>query len=44
MENRLGIEKYIGWIMIWLLMPFTLGAQTETAPKVLVVTSYNPDT
>ena len=44
MENRLGIEKYIGWIMIWLLMPFTLGAQTEMAPKVLVVTSYNPDT
>ena len=30
--------------MIWLLMPFTLGAQTEMAPKVLVVTSYNPDT
>ena len=44
MIKRLGISKYILWIIGWLLLPFSLRAVESVSHKVLVITSYNPDT
>ncbi len=44
MIKRLGIEKYILWVVVCLLFPFSLRATEVVSQKVLVITSYNPDT
>lgn len=44
MIRRLGLGRYILWVIVWLLLPLPLEAVENVPRKVLVVTSYNPDT